>query len=139
MRSSPSAFLNSEAQVLGRFVPSELSESRIKEELRPLLPPCCCAQTIGVRAAHGYPVEPLNLEWHQDGFNEAGERVKPVAHLILWANETPTEIRTSTWELLQFEPFDLIQVDNYKAFHRQPAGTNPHSRWFVLVHCLGGN
>lgn len=70
-----------------------------------------------------------NLQWHQDGM--------PAYHMVVWASETPTEIKDSAGRELQFEPFDLIWFDNTKVLHRQPSNTNENTRWFVSVRCSG--
>lgn len=124
-----------EVKVLGPFHPSRLQSEVIEAEIRPLLPPCCAKERIGVRTPHEQAPEahPDNLEWHQDGGGAAGT----TNHIVLWASEMPTEMLTSTGEVLTFEPYTLVWADNTKAFHRQPRGTNEQRRWFLAVRCSG--
>jgi hypothetical protein len=125
----------SEVRVLGRFTPSLLNPDVIQAELRPLLPPCCARERISVRIPHPLAPDPHpdNLEWHQDGGGLAGT----THHMVVWASETPTELRTSEGELFTAQPGELVWYDNTKAYHRQPRGTNEASRWFVAVRCSG--
>ena len=118
-----------EAYVLTRFHPSQLAPEVLQAEIRPLLPTCCQCERISVRIPQGIEPHPDNLEWHHDGM--------PAYHMVVWVNELPTQIRSSTGEEFQFEPFDLVWFDNTKAEHRQPRGTNENTRWFVSVRCSG--
>ena len=121
--------MGEEVRILGRFVPSELTTEIIQAEIRPLLPPCCQRERISVRIPQGITPHPDNLEWHQDGM--------PAYHMVVWANEDHTEVRTSTGELFQAAPYDVVWFDNTKASHRQPTGTDESRRWFVSVRCSG--
>jgi hypothetical protein len=122
-----------EIEVLGRFIPSEFTQEVIQAEMRPLLPRCCRCERISVRIPQGIAPHPDNLEWHQDGGGDAGT----TKHMVIWASETPTEIRDSAGAVFQSQPFELVWFNNCKAHHRQPAGTNESSRWFAAVRCSG--
>lgn len=125
----------SEVRVLGRFIPSSLNPDVIQAEIRPLLPPCCQLERIGVRTPHPQAPAPHpdNLEWHQDGGGSAGT----THHMVVWASEMPTELRTSTGDVVTVQPGDLVWFNNTLAQHRQPRGTDETSRWFVAVRCSG--
>ena len=127
--------MSAEIRVLGRFVPSRLQSEVIEAEIKPYLPQCCARERIGVRTPHAQAPQPpaANLEWHQDGGGLAGT----TRHIVVWASEQPTELKTSTGELFTGQPFELIWVDNDQAFHRQPKGTNEQQRWFLSVRCSG--
>src|SRR5262245_31275271 len=118
-----------EVRILGRFVPSELSPEVIQAEIRPLLPACCQRERISVRIPQGITPHPDNLEWHQDGM--------PAYHMVVWANQDPTEILTSAGEYLRGEPFDVVWFNNEAPRNRQPPGTDETQRWFVSVRCSG--
>ena len=122
-----------EAYSLGRYIPSEFTESVIECGIRALLPSCCSLERISIRVPMGIEPHYDNLQWHQDGGGIAGT----VRHMVVWASEMPTEIKSSLGEIFAFRPFDLIYFDNDKAFHRQPVNTRPHDRWFVSVRCSG--
>jgi hypothetical protein len=121
--------------VLGVFVPSRLQSEVIEAELRPLLPPCCARERISVRTPHDrVPAPPeANLCWHQDGGGCNGT----TRHIVVWASEQPTEIQTSAGDEFVGQPYELVWVDNDRARHRQPRGTNEQHRWFVAVRCSG--
>lgn len=124
-----------EVRVLGRFVPSEYVKEVIEAEIRQRLPVCCRCETIGVRVPHPNAVvsPDANRAWHQDGGGSEGT----TKHMIVWASEQPTELKTSDGIEVRGAPFDLVWFDNTKAFHRQPTGTNEQTRWFVAVRCSG--
>lgn len=124
---------NSEVRVLGRFHPSLLQSEVIEAELRPLLPACCARERISVRVPMGIIPHPDNLQWHQDGGGSAGT----TKHMVIWASEDPTHLRTSDGEVVFIEPYELVWYDNTLAFHKQPEGTNERTRWFVAVRCSG--
>lgn len=107
----------------------------IEAELRPLLPPCCQRERISVRVPDARAEAPHydNLQWHQDGGGAEGT----TQHMVVWASEMPTELKTSDGARFQQQPFDLVWYDNTRAFHRQPVGTNEGTRWFVAVRCSG--
>lgn len=117
------------------FHPSRLQSEVIEAELRPLLPECCRCERIGVRIPHDRAPEPHpdNLEWHQDGGGAAGT----TKHMIVWATEDTTELKTSAGEYFRGQPYELVWYDNTKAFHRQPRGTNEQRRWWLAVRCSG--
>jgi hypothetical protein len=127
--------VNAEIRVLGRFVPSRLQSEVIEAEIRPLLPPCCARERIGVRTPHDQAPQPppANLEWHQDGGGLEGT----TRHIVVWASEQPTELQASTGEYFTGQPYDLVWVDNDHAFHRQPRDTDETRRWFLAVRCSG--
>lgn len=127
--------LTEDARILGRFIPSLLQAEVIEAELRPLLPPCCQRERISVRIPHqAAPApHPDGLEWHQDGGGAAGT----THHMVVWASEKPTEIRTSDWKLVPARPYDIVWFDNTRCCHRQPRGTDETRRWFVAVRCSG--
>ena len=122
-----------EVRILGRFDPSLLQSEVIEAELRPRLPACCQRERISVRVPQGITPHPDNLEWHQDGGGAAGV----TRHMVVWASERSTEIKTSDGCRITPKPYMLIWFDNTRAFHRQPSGTDEHSRWFVAVRCSG--
>lgn len=122
-----------EVKVLGRFVPSLYQSEIIEQEIRCFLRPCCRAERISVRVPMGIVPHPDNLQWHQDGGGPAGT----TRHMVIWASERPTEIRTSAGELVVIHPHDVVWFNNDRAQHRQPAGTDEWSRWFVSVRCSG--
>lgn len=117
---------------LGPFVPSRLQSEIIEAELRPLLPPCCARERISVRVPMGLAPHPDNLQWHQDGGGAEGT----TRHMVVWASEQPTEIRTAAGETVSF-PGELVWFDNTRVSHRQPAGTDETQRWFAAVRCSG--
>lgn len=121
--------------MLGRFVPSTLDQDRIQIEIRPLLPACCQRERISVRVPdpRSPAPHPDNLEWHQDGGGAAGT----THHMVVWASETPTELRLPDGRLFTAEPYEIVWFDNTVCWHRQPTGTNEQRRWFVAVRCSG--
>lgn len=122
-----------EVRVLGRFVPSLLQSEVIEAEVRPLLPACCQRERISVRVPMGIPPHPDNLQWHQDGGGPDGT----TDHMVIWASEQPTELRSSAGERVPTGAGELVWFNNRLAFHRQPAGTDEARRWFVAVRCSG--
>jgi len=118
--------------VLGRFMPSELSPEVIEAEVRPLLPACCRAERLDIRVPQGIAPHPNNLEWHQDGGGVEGT----IRHMIVWASEEPTHIKTAVGEFVG-ESYDLVWFNNDTAWHKQPCETNPNTRWFLGVRCSG--
>lgn len=122
-----------EVRRLGTFVPSLWQSEVIEAEIRPLLPPCCRCERITVRIPQGIVPHPDNLEWHQDG----GGPVGTTHHMVIWASEQPTEIRTSDGVLVPLAPCDMVWFDNTRAWHRQPRGTDETRRWFVAIRCSG--
>lgn len=127
--------MDAEYRVLAVFVPSRLQSEVIEAEIRQHLPPCCRRERIGVRTPHEQAPQPppANLEYHQDGGGLEGT----TRHIVVWATEQPTEIRTSTGEDFTGQPYELVWVDNDRACHRQPRGTNEQRRWFLAVRCSG--
>lgn len=124
-----------EIRWLGRFVPSQWQPETIQQEILPSLPPCCQRERINIRmpCTHPEPPHPNNLAWHQDGGGARGT----TRHIIVWASEQPTELQTSAGVPHASAPYDLMWVDNTRAFHRQPAGTDGTRRWFVTIRCSG--
>jgi len=127
--------VDSEYRVLGTFVPSQWQPETIQAEIVRFLPPCCQRERISVRIPHERAPDPppANLVWHQDGGGIEGT----TRHLVLWASEQPTEIQTSTGDYFVGHPGEVVWVDNDRARHRQPTGTNEQRRWFVAVRCSG--
>ena len=127
--------MSEEIRIIGRFVPSHLQSEIIEREIKPFLAPCCQGERVGVRTPHINAPQPppANLEWHQDGGGSAGT----TKHMVVWASEQPTELKTSTGVRFYQEPYDLVWYDNTKAFHRQPRGTDETRRWFAAVRCSG--
>ncbi len=122
-----------EVLVLGRFVPSLYQSEVIEQEIKAFLPPCCRCERISVRVPMGIVPHPDNLQWHQDGGGQAGT----TRHMVVWASEQPTDIRTSSGEIRTAQPHDVVWFDNDQAMHKQPTGTDERSRWFVSVRCSG--
>lgn len=126
-----------EIRVLGRFVPTEYQSDAIEIGFRALtfLAPCCRRERMSVRIPHPAAPEPHpdNLQWHQDGGGSEGT----THHMVVWASEQPTELKTSDGVLFTAEPFDVVWYDNTKAFHRQPTGTDETRRWFMAIRCSG--
>lgn len=127
--------MDAEFRVLGTFTPSRLQAEVIEAEIGPHLPPCCRRERIGVRTPHEQAQQPpaANLEYHQDGGGLEGT----IRHMVVWASEQPTEIRTSAGEEFVGQPYELVWVDNDHACHRQPRGTNEQQRWFLAIRCSG--
>lgn len=125
--------------MLGMFLPSRLQSEVIEAEIRPLLPACCARERVGVRTPHDQAPDPApaNLEWHQDGRHPGEAMEGTTRHIVVWASEQPTEIRTSTGEEFTAQPYELVWVNNDVACHRQPRGTNEQRRWFLAVRCSG--
>lgn len=126
-----------ELRVIGRFVPSAYQSEIIETEFARLecLPLCCRRERMSVRIPHERAVEPHpdNLEWHQDGGGSEGT----THHMIVWANELPTELKTADGTLFTAEPFEVVWYDNTRCFHRQPRNTDRTTRWFMAVRCSG--
>lgn len=122
-------------RVLGRYVPAEWNIDAIEQEFRRLacLPDCCRRERIEVRIPQGVEPHPNNLEWHQDGGGAEG----CCKHMIVWASESPTELKDSDGSLFTAEPGDVVWFDNTTAYHRQPRGTNQQSRYFAAIRCSG--
>jgi hypothetical protein len=125
--------MGEQIRVIGRYVPSRLQSEIIETEIKPYLPSCCQCERISVRTPMG--IQPMydNMQWHQDGGGAAGT----TKHMVVWASEQPTELRTSDGVEVEVQPFDLVWFDNTKVQHRQPRGTNETARWFVSVRCSG--
>lgn len=121
--------------VLGRFAPSALDPDRIQAEIRPALPPCCQRERVSVRVPDPRAEDPPddNLQWHQDGGGPAGT----TKHMVVWASETPTELRLPDGSYFTPAPYDLVWFDNCVCWHRQPPGTDKTRRWFVAIRCSG--
>ncbi len=124
-----------EVRVLGRFEPSSYQSEIIETEIKAHLPKCCATERISVRVPdpRGVTPHPDNLQWHQDGGGTAGT----VRHMIVWANEQPTEIKTSTGLIIKPKPNDLVWFNNDVVQHKQPTGTDETRRWFVCIRCSG--
>lgn len=127
--------MSAEYRVLGAFRPTRLQSEVIEAEIGPYLPACCRRERIGVRTPHEHAPDPApaNLEWHQDGGGVEGT----TRHIVLWASEQPSEVKTSDGERFTGQPYDLVWIDNDHAFHRQPCGTNEQQRWFLAIRCSG--
>lgn len=123
--------------MLGTFSPSQWTQETIEREFRalPFIPPCCRRERIGVRVPHEHAPDPHpdNLQWHQDGGGAEGT----THHMIVWANEQPTELRDSLGEIFETPLGSVVWYDNTKVFHRQPTGTDERHRWFVAIRCSG--
>lgn len=124
---------NEEIRSLGVFHPSQMQIETIQRELRPMLPPCCQRENIGVAAQNQTSIHPDNQQYHQDGGGPAGT----IRHMVVWATETPTHLRDSSGREFTPEPFEVIWLDNDRVHHKQPIGIHPESRWFVAVRCSG--
>ena len=126
-----------EIVVLGTFTPTAWTSDTIEQEFRalPCLPPCCRRERIGVRIPHDRAPDPHqdNLQWHQDGGGSAGT----THHMIVWASEQPTELKTSAGDIFMTPRHAVVWYDNTKACHRQPMGTDETRRWFVAIRCSG--
>jgi hypothetical protein len=126
-----------EIVILGAFAPSAWTPEVIEQEFRewPGLPACCRRERISVRIPHDRAPSPHpdNLEWHQDGGGAAGT----TQHMVVWASEQPTELRTSDGALFETPLGSVVWFDNTKACHRQPRGTDEARRWFVAIRCSG--
>jgi hypothetical protein len=124
-----------EVRVIGRFVPSQWQPETIQAEIKAHLPECCARERVSVRIPHEAAPDPApaNLEWHQDGGGPEGT----THHMVVWASEQPTELKTSDGELFTGEPLELVWFDNCRAWHKQPRGTNERRRWFVAIRCSG--
>lgn len=122
-------------RVLGRFEPTEWTIDAVEQEFRalPCLPACCRREKVSVRIPQGVAPHPNNLEWHQDGGGAEGT----TRHMVVWASETPTELRDADGAVFIAAPGEVVWYDNTQAFHRQPRGTNESSRWFVAIRCSG--
>lgn len=118
---------------LGMFRPSQLRIETIQAEVRPLLPPCCRCEAIGVAAQNETSIHADNQQWHQDGSGPEGT----VRHMVVWTNENPTYLKDSSGVEFRGEPFELIWFDNDNVFHRQPIDIRPETRWFMSVRCSG--
>lgn len=127
--------IGEEVRIIGRFVPSLMQAEVIQAEIVPYLPPCCRRERITVRIPHDRAPQPpdANLEWHHDGGGVDGT----TRHMVVWASEQPTELRTSDGGRPATEPFDVVWFDNDRAEHRQPRGTDEARRWFCSVRCSG--
>ncbi len=110
-------------RVLGCFRPSELDPATIEREWAEQVGPIHGGR-LSVRVANGHPDQPGNLVWHQD---------EGVASLLVWATEQPTEIELDDATPWAPAPYEVLWIDNTRIRHRQPSGTDPHSRWFVSV------
>lgn len=123
-----------DVRVLGRFQPSALQSEVIERELPPYLPACCARERISVRTPDArVTAHPDNLQWHQDGGGLAGT----TRHMIVWANEQPTELQLPDGSVFIGDPFDLVWFDNDVVLHRQPTGTDEGRRWFTAIRCSG--
>lgn len=119
-------------RVLGRFVPERLQSEIIEAQIKPLLPPCCARERVGIRIPDPrLNVHPDNLEWHQDGGGPLGT----VNHMVVWASEQPTQLRQPDGTEFEGKPYELVLFDNHTVFHRQPRGTDEGRRWFVGIRC----
>lgn len=99
------------------------------------LPACCQRERVSVRIPDPRGATPAsdNLHWHQDGGGPLGN----TRHMILWASEQPTELRLPDGEECTGAPYEMIWIDNYVVFHRQPSGTDETRRWFWAIRCSG--
>lgn len=126
-----------EVVILGTFTPSAWTPEVIEQEFRqwPALPDCCRRERISVRIPHDRAPAPHpdNLEWHQDGGGAEGT----THHMVVWASEQPTELRTSEGIMFETPTGAAVWFDNTQAFHRQPRGTDETRRWFVAIRCSG--
>lgn len=124
-----------ELAILGTFHPSEWTPDVIEQEFRrlPCLAECCRRERVSVRIPQGIPPHPNNLEWHQDGGGADGT----TKHMVVWASEAPTELKTSDGQLFETPRASVVWFDNTRAWHRQPRGTDEGTRWFVAIRCSG--
>ncbi len=126
-----------EARVLGLFTPTEFQSDAIEQGFRalPFLPACCRKERISVRVPHDRAGAPMydNLQWHQDGGGPAGT----TDHMVIWASEMPTELRSSDGAMFPIAPLEVVWFNNRTAFHKQPTGTDETRRWFVAIRCSG--
>lgn len=123
--------------MLGTFAPSQWTQDTIEQEFKAMsfLPACCRRERIGVRVPHEQAPSPHpdNLQWHQDGGGIEGT----THHMVVWASEQPTELKTSEGIVFETPSRAVIWYDNTKVFHRQPTGTDETRRWFVAIRCSG--
>lgn len=126
-----------EIKILGKYTPTELFPDSIEQEFRklPFLPDCCRRERIGIRVPLPTTPDPpgANLEWHQDGGGIEGT----THHMIVWASEDPTHVKSSDGIEFKYEAGDVVWYNNTLAFHKQPSTTNDKHRWFVSVRCSG--
>jgi hypothetical protein len=125
--------MSEEIKSLGRYIPSAYQSEIIEAEIRAFLPECCRCERISVRYPNGAEPPYDNLQWHQDGGGKEGT----TRHMVVWASEMATHIRTSDGVIVDTQPFDVIWFDNDRAFHKQPENTRGDQRWFVSVRCSG--
>ncbi len=74
---------------------------------------------------------PVVADWHRDGLPDPTDRegVPSVRYLILWSNQTPTELRGADGRLIESRPCDVMLIDNHRVWHRSPPAEE--GRWFV--------
>lgn len=124
-----------EIAILGTFTPVEWTPEAIEQAFRrlPFLAACCQRERVSVRIPQGIAPHPNNLEWHQDGGGADGT----TQHMVVWASDRPTELRTSDGHPFVTPVGAVVWFDNTKAWHRQPRGTDESHRWFVAIRCSG--
>lgn len=124
-----------EIVILGAYAPSAWTIDAIEQEFRrlPFLAECCQRERVSVRIPQGVAPHPNNLEWHQDGGGADGT----TQHMVVWASEMPTELKTSDGHPFDTPVGSVIWFNNTLAFHRQPRTTDETSRWFVAIRCSG--
>lgn len=123
-----------EVRILGEFTPSRWESDVITQEFARLacLPPCCKVERVSIRIPQqGITPHPDNLEWHQDGGGPKGT----VRHMVVWASDVSTELKTSAGVVIRPKPRQIILFNNDVAFHRQPRDTDETTRWFVAIRC----
>lgn len=124
-----------EIVVIGAYEPSEWTIDAVEQEFRklPFLAECCRREKVSVRIPQGIEVPENNMNWHQDGGGADGT----TKHMVVWASETPTELKTSDGHPFISPVGSVVWFDNTRAFHRQPRNTDETSRWFVAIRCSG--
>jgi len=68
--------------------------------------------------------------WHRDDYlgGVKYDGREAFNEMIVWANETPTEIRLPDGDIFQGDPFEVICLENDKVWHRMPKQIDPTMR-----------
>lgn len=69
---------------------------------------------------------PRATSWHQDGDLVAGSLMDDT--LVLWASNTPTEIKDKDGKVWIPKPYEIVMFKNLDVFHRRPQEC-PRVRW----------
>ena len=138
---------NSHYDVLGRFVPSLYNDVSIANEIRKWL----SDRRIGadkIEVLRNHRCTDVTRCWHRDGLGKYHKQVRTfmpdgsvrldssktpsIQWMIVWSNDSPTEICDADYYRYTPNPFDVVMLNNIVLWHRAPA-VIAADRWFIRI------